>query len=127
MEPRELDGRSILAVLASDLYPSDQRAVSGVGRWDGSVLLFESSDPPVSLPMRPDLALPVAAYPVDYLCETPEEAVSVRSTLDGIEYVAFLRVPTMPEGARPIPEPMLVFFAWAPAWRREQRRTGGDI
>ncbi len=126
MEPRELDGRPILAILVSDFDRWDQRAVGGVGRWDGSVLSFECSDPPTSLPMPPHLALPVTAYPVDHLSVTPGEAASVRSTLAGFEYVAFLQVPAMPEGARPIPEPMLLLFARAPAWRPKQRNIGGD-
>jgi hypothetical protein len=118
MEPCDLDGRSILAILVSTKDSWDQATVSGVGRWNGSLLSLEWSDPPISLPLAADLRLPVAGYPIDRLCKTLEERASVRSVLTGNEYVTVIRVPTVPEGARPIPEPMLVAMAWAPGWHQ---------
>jgi hypothetical protein len=118
MKLRELDGRPILAILVSTNDSQHQATVSGVGRWNGSALSLECSDPPISLPLPTGLTLPVAAYPMDRLCKTPEELASVRSVLTGNEYVTVIRVPTIPEGARPVPDPMFVAMAWVPGWHR---------
>jgi hypothetical protein len=116
-EPQELNGRTILAVVALADDPSDQRGVIGVGRWSGSVLSLECSAPSISLPMNVRWTIPVTAFAIDRLCMTPEELESIRSVLVGVDYVTYILAAAMPAGARPIPEGMYGAFSWVPSWR----------
>jgi hypothetical protein len=124
MEPRELDGRTIIAILVSITDSLDQCAISGVVQWDGSVLSLECADHSLSLPILAHQALPVAAYPVDRLCKRPEDAAAVRRVLGNAQYITFLRVPSMPQGAPRVPEPMLLASAQLPAWGWRKPITG---
>ena len=119
IDPQLLNGRRIHAILLLEGKPLEQRAVTGIGSWDGAQLFLmpDGRQSPLAVPLFEGRA------PANELTSEARAAIrtldadnaeTVRNALDAADYLAFWRVPTLPDWAAPVPEPFAV--AWVPGW-----------
>ena len=114
-----LQGRRIHAILFLEGTPLEQRAVTGVGSWDGANLFL--------LPDGGETALPIplvnGSAPVNELTSEARATIlaidahnaqTVRHALNVADYFAIWGVGRLPDWADPVPEPLTV--AWVPGW-----------
>ena len=119
IDPQFLNGRRIHAILISERDLLDQRAVTGIGSWDGAklLLLSDGGQSPLPIPLVDGRA------PANELTSKARAAIRtvdadnaelLRKALDLADYLAIWQVPSLPNWAAPLPEPLAV--AWVPGW-----------
>jgi hypothetical protein len=119
IDPQLLNGRRIHAILLLEEKPLEQRAVTGIGSWDGArlFLLPDGRHSPLPIPLFDGRA------PANELTSEARAAIrtldadnaeTVRNALDVADYLAFWRVASLPDWAAPVPDPLAV--AWVPGW-----------
>jgi len=119
IDPHLLHGRRIHAILSLAGKPLEQRAVTGVGSWDGTQLLLvpDGRQSPLSIPLS-DGRVPAHELTTDVwaalLRLDAENAETVRAALDVADFLAFWSVASLPAWAASVPEPLAV--AWVPGW-----------
>jgi hypothetical protein len=115
-----LDGRRIYAILFLASNWLDQRAVTGIGAWDGAQLFLvpDGGQPPLRVPLVGEKTpvhelTPEARATIRAL--DAENAQTVRAALDVADFLGAWEVAALPDWAASVPEPLAV--AWAPGWR----------
>jgi len=119
IDPQLLDGRRIHAIVLLAGKLQEQRAVTGVGSWDGAQLLLvpDGRQTGLLVPLV-DGQAPVHELTPEVratlLRLDAENAETVRMALDVADFLACWPVASLPDWAAPVPEPLAV--AWAPGW-----------
>ncbi len=119
IDPQLLNGRRIHAILFLAGKPLNQRAVTGIGSWDGAqlFLLPDDGQPPLPIPLlngrtpahelTPDVRATIRRNDAD-------NADTVRTALDVADFLGVWQVASLPHWAAPVSEPLAV--AWVPGW-----------
>ena len=119
IDPRLLHGRRIHAILLLDGEPLHQRAVTGVGSWDGAHLTLVPDGRQPSLPV-PIIEGRVPAHELTPAVRATIETLdrdnsqTLRKALAVADFFASWSVSSLPDWAAPVPEPLAV--AWVPGW-----------
>jgi hypothetical protein len=119
IDPQLLDSRRIHAILLLASDPLHQRAVTGVGSWDGAQLALvpDGRHPSLPVPLIEGRAPAHELTPsVRAMIETMEadNADTLRNALAVADFLAVWSVPSLPDWAAPVPEPLAV--ARVPGW-----------
>ena len=114
-----LQGSRIHAILFLQGTPQDQRAVTGIGSWDGANLFLvpDGGQAPLPIPLvngRAPANELTAEARATIRTISAENAGTMRHALDVADYLAVWGMGRLPDWADPVPEPLAV--AWVPGW-----------
>ena len=120
IDPSLAHSRRLLAFFVSQADPNDQRALSGVARWDGSALWIDGTGSPEKAVLVAGTGAKVLIGEVtDLMREALREdtgyGAELESLVEGIELVSFSHVSQMPENGLRIPGAFTQAFV--PGWR----------